>query len=117
MDFACFNDDPSWEQFFTLAFRDSGRVLEETVYQKGVKFYTREYSGNGGPYVLSIPPTDPKAYTRVSKTLQVSIEPTTLRYVEYTTVTTTVGWGDVAATGTDRYGPWGGVCERVPNPR
>jgi S1-C subfamily serine protease len=113
VDYACFNDDPAWEQFFTLVLRGGDRILEKTVYNKGVKFFTHEYHFDGTSYVLSIPPTDPKAYTRTSRTLQLSIEPTTMRYVEYTTVTTTVGWGETAATGTDPYGPWGGICEKV----
>lgn len=113
VDYACFNDDPSWEQFFTLVLRGGSQVLEETAYEKGVKFYTREYQLDGTSYVLSIPPTDPKAYTRASGTLRLSIEPATMRYVEDTTVTTTVGWGETAATDTDHYGPWSGICEKV----
>jgi S1-C subfamily serine protease len=114
-DYVCFNDDPAWEQFFTLAFRNGGRILEETVYNKGVKFFTREYHGDENSYALSIPPTDPKVYTRTSRNLHLSIEPTTMRYIESTTETITVGWGDTAASDTTRYGPWGGVCEKVPS--
>jgi len=116
-DYVCFNDDPGWEQFFTLAFRIGGQFAEETVYNKGVKFFARKYYGDGNSYVLSIPPTDPKAYSRTSRALQLSIEPTTMRYIESNTETITVGWGDTAASDTTRYGPWGGVCEKVPNPK
>jgi len=116
-DYVCFNDDPGWEQFFTLAFRIGGQFAEETVYNKGVNFFARKYYGDGNSYVLSIPPTDPKAYSRTSRALQLSIEPTTMRYIESNTETITVGWGDTAASDTTRYGPWGGVCEKVPNPK
>jgi hypothetical protein len=88
--------------------------VEETVYEKGVKFFTHQYHWDGSSFVLSILPTDPNAYTRTSRILQLAIEPTTMRYIESTTVTTTVGEGETAATGTDRYGPWTGVCEKVP---
>ena len=44
------------------------------------------------------------------------IEPTTMCYADSASVTITVGWGDTAATNTTRYGPWAGVCEKVPNP-
>jgi hypothetical protein len=56
-------------------------------------------------------------YTKTSKILRLSIEPTTMRYVDSTTVTVTVGNGETAATDARRYGPWPGVCEKVPNPK
>jgi hypothetical protein len=102
---------PAAQQFF----RSGGRILEENVYDKGVKTNTLEYRWNGSSWFLSIPPPDPKAYSRTSKVLGLSIEPTTMRYADSASVTITVGWRDTAATDTSRYGPWAGVCERVPN--
>jgi len=104
---------PQSQQFF----RGGGRILEESVYDKGVKTNTIEYLWNGSSWSLSIPPTDPTTYARTSKVLHLSIEPTTMRYSESTTVTITVGNGDTAATDTTQYGPWAGACEKVPNPR
>ena len=104
---------PKTQQFF----RSGKRILEDTVYEKGVKTGTLEYLWDGNSWLLSVPPTDPSAYTKISKILRISIEPTTMRYAESTTVTMTVGNGDTAATDTSRCGPWGGVCEKVPNPK
>ncbi len=104
---------PAAQQFF----RSGERILEENVYDKGVKTNTLEYHWNGSSWFLSIPPPDPKAYSRTSKVLGLSIEPTTMRYADSASVTITVGWGDTAATDTSRYGPWAGICERVPNPK
>jgi S1-C subfamily serine protease len=100
------------QQFFW----GGGRILIEDVYSKGVKINTLQYHWDGSSWFLPIPPTDLNAYTRISKILRLSIEPTTMRYIESTTVTTTVGKGETAATGSDRYGPWAGVCKEVPNP-
>ncbi|MFZ0413023.1 MAG: trypsin-like peptidase domain-containing protein [Candidatus Acidiferrales bacterium] len=104
---------PAAQQFF----RSGGRILEENVYDKGVKTNTLEYQWNGSSWFLTIPPLDPKAYSRTSKVLGLSIEPSTMRYADSASVTITVGWGDTAATDTGGYGSWGGVCERVPNPK
>lgn len=104
---------PAAQQFF----RGGGRILEENVYEKGVKTNTLEYQWNESSWSLSIPPPDPKAYSRTSKVLGLSIESTTMRYADSASVTIIVGWGDTAATDTNRYGPWAGVCERVPNPK
>jgi hypothetical protein len=98
-------------------FRSGGRVLDETIYEKGVKVNTIEYRWDGSSWYISIPPADPNAYTKTLKILRLAIEPTSMRYVDSTTVTMTVGSGATAATHTDRYGPWGGVCEKVPNPK
>jgi S1-C subfamily serine protease len=98
-------------------FRNGGRILEESVYDKGVKTNTLEYQWNGNSWFLSVPPADPKAYSRTSKVLGLSIEPSTMRYSDSASVTMTVGWGDTAATDTNRYGPWGGICEHVRNPK
>jgi len=98
-------------------FRSGGRVLDETIYEKGVKVNTIEYRWDGSSWYFSIPPADPNAYTKTLKILRLAIEPTSMRYVDSTTVTMTVGSGATAATHTDRYGPWGGVCEKVPNPK
>ena len=104
---------PNVQQFF----RSGGRLLEEDIYDKGVKTNTLEYRWDGSSWFISVSPIDPKAYSRTSKILRMSIEPTTMRYVESTTVTMTVGWGDVAASETNQYGPWAGACEKVPNPK
>lgn len=98
-------------------FRSGGRILEENVYDKGVKTNTLEYEWNGSSWSLSIPSPDPKAYSRTSKILGLSIEPTTMRYADSTSVTITIGWGDTAATDTSHYGPWTGICEKVSNPK
>jgi Trypsin-like peptidase domain len=98
-------------------FRSGGRILEESVYDKGVKTNTLEYEWNGSSWFLSIPPPDPKAYSRTSKVLGLSVEPTTMRYSDSVSVTITVGSGDTAATDTSHYGPWSGVCEKVSNPK
>jgi hypothetical protein len=102
---------PEAQQFF----RSGGRILDENVYDKGVKTNTLEYQWDGNSWLLSIPPTDPNAYTRTSKIFQLSIEPTTMRYADSASVTITVGNGDTAASDTSRHGPWGGLCEKVPN--
>jgi hypothetical protein len=103
---------------FQKFFRSGGRTLTETVYQKGVKVGgTLEYHWNGSAWLIPVPPADPNAYTLESKTYSLSIEPTTMRYVEATSITLTVGKGDTAATGTHNYGPWGGVCEKIPQPK
>jgi S1-C subfamily serine protease len=104
---------PKAQQFF----HGGGRILEENVYEKGVETNTLEYLWDVSSWFLSIPPIDPNAYTRTSKILHLSIEPTTMRYAESATVTLTVGNGDTAATDTSRHGPWTGVCEKVPNPK
>lgn len=98
-------------------FRGGGRILDETYYQKGVKNNELQYHYDGSSWFYPIPPSDPKAYTRTSKVLHFSIEPTTMRYIESATVTMTVGWGETAATDTQNYGPYGGVCEKVANPK
>jgi len=103
---------PNAQQFF----RSGGRILEESVYDKGVKTNTLEYHWDGNSWFLQIPPADPNAYTRTSKVLRLSIEPSTMRYVDLATETITVGSGETAATDTASYGPWPGVCEKVPNP-
>jgi S1-C subfamily serine protease len=104
---------PKAQQFF----RNGGRILEEATYDKGVKSNTLEYQWNGTSWSLSIPPADPKAYSRTSRILGLSIEPSTMRYSDSVSETITVGWGGTAATGTNRYGPWSGACERVQNPK
>lgn len=97
--------------------RSGGRFLVEDVYVRGVKTNTIEYNWDGRSWFLPITPADPNAYTRSSKVLRLSIEATTMRYVESATVTITVGRGETAATDTTSYGPWGGVCERIPTPK
>jgi len=114
MQSAIFKAYPAEAQKF---FRSGGQILTEDVYSKGVKTNTLEYHWDGSSWFLPIPPTDPKAYSRTSMLLRLSIEPTTMRYIDSATETMTVGWGDTAATDTTRYGPWAGVCEKVPDPK
>jgi S1-C subfamily serine protease len=104
---------PEAQQFF----RSGGRVLDETIYEKGVKVNTIEYRWDGSSWFISIPPADPNAYTRTSRIFHLSMEPNTMRYVVSMTVTITVGNGETAATDTSHNGPWSGVCEKVPNPK
>lgn len=103
---------PNVQQFF----RNGGRTLQETVYEKGVKTNSLQYNWDGSSWFLPNPPVDPNAYTKTSKILRLSIEPSTMRYVESTTVTTMVGNGQTAATETKRYGPWAGACEEIQVP-
>jgi S1-C subfamily serine protease len=104
-----FPQDQQFQQFL----RSGGRALEESIYEKGVKVTSIEYHWNGSSWFISSPPADPNAYTKTSKIFQLFIEPSSMRYVESTTSTITVGYGETAATRTDRDGPWGGVCENV----
>ena len=105
--------DSKTQQFF----RSGGRMLIEDVFSKGVKTNTLHYFWDGSSWLLKAPPADPNAYTRTSKVFHLSVEPNTMRYVESTSVSVTVGYGETAAGGTDQYGPWSGTCERVPNPK
>jgi V8-like Glu-specific endopeptidase len=102
---------PENQQFL----RGGGRILEETVYEKGVKVGYIDYRWDGSSWFTSSPSPDPNAYTRTSKVFHLSIEPTTMRYANSADVTITVGHGDTAAGGTDHFGPWAGTCEKVPN--
>ncbi|MGA7916872.1 MAG: trypsin-like peptidase domain-containing protein [Candidatus Acidiferrales bacterium] len=104
---------PEAQQFF----RSGGRILAEDIYEKGVKVNTLEYRWDGTSWFLKIPPADPNAYTRTNKVLRLSIEPTTMRYVDSESETITVGSGETAASDTANHGPWPGVCEKVPNPK
>lgn len=104
---------PDGQKFFRLG----GKILEETIYEKGVKTNNLLYHWDGSSWVRPIPPADPNAYSRTSKVLRLSIEPTTMRYVDSISVTITVGNGETAATDTRTLGPWPGICERVPNPK
>ncbi len=107
----------SWSPDAQQFFQRGGRILEENVYDKGVKTNTLQYHWGGSSWFYPIPPADPNAYSRTSKILQLSIEPASMRYVESTTVTITVGSGDTAANNTSHYGPWAGVCEKIPDPK
>jgi hypothetical protein len=98
-------------------FRNGGRMLEEAVYEKGVKIGTGDWAWNGSSWERQSPTEHPNGITQVSKTFYISIEPTTMRYAESATVAITAGSGQTAANATDRYGPWPGVCEKVPNPK
>jgi S1-C subfamily serine protease len=98
-------------------FRNGGRLLEETIYGKGVKIGSGDWIWNGTSWDRKLPTEHPNGITQVSKTFSISIEPTTMRYAESGTVAITVGSGQTAANSTDHYGPWGGICEKVPNPK
>jgi hypothetical protein len=104
---------PEAQQFF----RRGGRILNMTFYEKGVKGSTAEWRWHGSSWVLPMKTEHPNAITQVSTIYHLSIEPTTMRYVRSGAVTITVGSGSTAANETDHYGPWGGVCEKVPNPK
>ena len=104
---------PEAQQFF----RSGGRILAEDIYEKGVKVNTLEYRWDGTSWFLKIPPADPNAYTRTNKVLRLSIEPTTMRFVDSQSETITVGSGETAASDTTSNGPWPGHCEKVPNPK
>lgn len=96
-------------------FRRGGRILYTTVYEKGVDIGGREYRWDGNSWVWSVPAPDPNAYSRTSKMYGLSIEPSTMRYVESVRVTVAVGTGDTAAADTETYGPSAGTCERISN--
>lgn len=98
-------------------FRSGGRILATDIYDKGVRTSSLYYKWDGTSWFLPIPPADPKAYTRTSKMLRLSVEAATMRYVESMAETITVGWGETAATDTTSHGPWDGVCEKIPNPK
>jgi hypothetical protein len=98
-------------------FRNGGRMLEETVYEKGVKIGTGNWVWNGSSWERQLPTEHPNGITQVSKMFYISIEPTTMRYAESGTVAIMVGSGQTADNSLDRYGPWSGVCEKVPNPK
>lgn len=92
-------------------YRNGGRILFQTVYKEGVKFSDAEYAWDGSAWLFSLYPADPNAYPQLSRFEQLSIEPTTMRYLDSVTVTTTDGTGN---TSTQIYGPFAGVCEKVP---
>lgn len=95
-------------------YRNGGRTLYEAVYQKGVKTNALEYEWDGSAWLFSLHPADPNIYPQLSRVEQLSIEPTTMRYLDSLTVTTTDGTGDPKASSTQIYGPFAGVCEKVP---
>ncbi len=121
---------PSYVQFasnyfprYQRVFPNGGRFLRAAVYEKGVKVDTLVYLWVESSWVDLIPD---QTNARISKILRLSIEPTTLRYVqsqEYQdvwgrpTLPTTTGSGETAATDTNRHGPWAGACEKIPNPK
>ena len=107
-------DFESWPPDTQQYFRDGGPILKENIYEKGVKVNTIEYRWGGSSWFTSSPPADPNAYTKKSVVFYLSIEPTTMRYVESEEVTLTVGSGESAATSRANYGPSTGVCGQVP---
>ena len=104
---------PDDQQFF----RRGGRTLFEATYEKGVKVDTRMYHWDGASWSVSIPETDTAANTRKSTVFQLSIEPSTMRYVRSATISTIMGAGLAAVADEKHFGPWRGVCETVPFPR
>jgi S1-C subfamily serine protease len=80
---------------------NGGGYMFADVYEKGVKVNRLVYEWSGNSWVDEIFP-DTKPHTKASKILQLSIEPTTMRYVESETVPTTGGRSETT-----------GVCEIV----
>ena len=115
--YVCFDDDAYSGSFVTLFFRSGGQILTDDIYTKGVKVATVDFHRDGSSWLISIPPPDPNASTRISRVFHFSIEPATMRYLASAAITTTVGKGETASISTERSGPWGGVCEKVPSRR
>ena len=95
-------------------FPHGGRYLRTKVYEKGIEVDTDAYLWDGSSWFDSIPS---RTNTILSKIRRLSIEPSTLRYVESVTVPTTTGSGETASTETSRRGPWIGACEKIPDPK
>lgn len=95
--------------------RQGGRLLTAEFYRKGVKSNEVEYQWNGSAWVIQ-ESQDPSAYTKTTKVFHLSIEPTTLRYVEQVTITITVGSGETATTESRTVDSelGSGACERIP---
>src|SRR5215467_3269007 len=93
-----------------------GRVLDATVYEKGVRSGTAEWFWDRTSWVLRLDTEHPNAITQVWTVYNLSIEPTTIRYAKSGTVTIKVGSGDTAANSTDRYGPWAAFVRRFRTP-
>jgi S1-C subfamily serine protease len=115
VNYVCFDDDAYSGSFVTLFFRSGGQILTDDIYTKGVKVATVDFHRDGSSWLISIPPADTNANTRISRVFHFSIEPATMRYLASAAVTTTVGKGETASISTERSGPWGGVCEKVPS--
>ena len=96
-------------------FRGGGRILYTTAYEKGVNIGGRDYRWDGGSWVWTVPPADPNAYSQTLKIYKLSIEPSTMRYVESVDVTITLGTGETAATDTETDTLGSGTCERISN--
>jgi hypothetical protein len=100
------------------SYRTGGRFLEETIYEKGVDVGPGkkvEWLWNGSSWSLPTKTEHPDANTQISQIPYFNIEPTTMRYAQG--ITAKVGGGETAATDTSHYGPWTGVCEKVPKPK
>ncbi len=99
-------------------FRQGGRVMRLDIYRKGVKLGELEYRGTENVWVNQKSP-DPNAYVKKTITFRLSIEPTTLRYAETSTVTMTAGSGDTMATESNTVDSelGSGTCERIPPKR
>lgn len=97
-------------------FRRGGRVLEADIYRKGVKTSEAEYHGTKNSWVVEDSP-DPNAHVKTTKTFQLSIEPTTLRYSEILAITLTAGSGETMATRSDTVDSelGSGTCEKIPD--
>lgn len=100
---------------FQQLFRKGGRVLEVDFYTKGVKSNTAEYHWDGKSWVLQYGPEDPNADLKTTRTFQLSIEPTTLRYTEFLTITLTTGSGDEKISSSRTAESSSGVCEKIPD--
>jgi len=97
-------------------FRQGKRALDASFYRKGVKSGGAEYHWDGNSWVVK-ETSDPGVYIKATKTFRLSIEPTTLRYVEQVTITSTAGTGETAVTEsrTEDSNLGSGMCERIPS--
>jgi len=98
--------------------RQGGRLLAADFYRKGVKSGEAEYEWDGNSWVVQEAP-DPSAYVKTRKIFRLSIEPTTLRYIERVTITSTAGSGETMVTETRTIDSalGSGMCEKIPDKR
>lgn len=113
-----------WPDMFNTApqdiqtiYRNGGRILIETVYKEGVKFSDAEYDWDGSAWLFSLHPPDPNTYPQLSRVEQLSIEPTTMRYLDSVTLTTTTETDGAKDSSTEIFGPYAGACEVVQAPK
>jgi Trypsin-like peptidase domain len=100
-------------------FRRGGRVLNADFYRKGVKTSDADYEWDGNLWVTRYHTTNPEATIQTTKTFQLSIEPSTLRYIEQVTITDTAGSGETIATRSDTVDSelGSGSCEKIADKR